>query len=183
MRPQRLIPILSALLLSVPAAAQHEGHSHPAGDEELGNVHFSVSCNEAAQKQFNRAVAMLHSFWYEESQKTFAEVLAADPRCGMAWWGVAMTQYHPIWYPPTAAELAKGRDAVARARSVGAATEREKAYIEAIGVFYDGSDTTDHKTRAAAYEKAMGEVSRRYPEDLEAVAFHAVALLWTLSVA
>ncbi len=182
MRIQGTVSLLAALLFAAPAAAQHEGHDHSAGDQELGNVHFSVSCNEAAQKQFNRAAAMLHSFWYEESEKAFLDVANADPRCGMAWWGVAMSQYHPIWYPPSPAELGKGRDAVAKARAAGAPTDREKAYIEAIGVFYDGSDATPHKTRAAAYEKAMGEVSRRNPQDLEAAAFHAVALLWTLAV-
>jgi tetratricopeptide (TPR) repeat protein len=182
MRLRGALVLLGGLLLAPTARAQHEGHSHSGGEGELGVVHFPVSCNEAARKQFRRAVAMLHSFWYEESEKAFREVAAADPRCGMAWWGVAMTQYHPIWYPPTPAELAAGRDAVAKARAIGAPTGREKAYIEAIGVFYDGSEGTPHKTRAAAYEKAMGQVAAGNPDDLEAAAFHAVALLWTLSV-
>ncbi|HEY7369032.1 MAG TPA: hypothetical protein VIA29_04030 [Thermoanaerobaculia bacterium] len=182
MRVGRALVLIGGLLLASPLGAQHEGHSHAGGEAELGVVHFPVSCSEAARKQFNRAVAMLHSFWYEESEKAFRQVAAADPRCGMAWWGVAMTQYHPIWYPPTPAELAAGGDAVAKARAAGAPTEREKAYIEAIGVFYDGSEGVPHKTRAAAYEKAMGQLSDKYPDDLEAAAFHAVALLWTLSV-
>src|SRR5262245_17675167 len=183
MKPRELLSFFGLLLLSASAAAQHEHHGHSEADTaELGRVDFPVSCSEEARRQFDRATAMLHSFWYEESEKAFRQVALIDPRCGMAWWGVAMTQYHPIWYPPTPAELAKGRDAVARARTVGAGTEREKAYIEAIGVFYDGSDQAPHRQRAAAYEKAMGELSRRNPEDLEAAAFHAVALLWTLSV-
>jgi tetratricopeptide (TPR) repeat protein len=183
MKNRAFLAFSAGLLLSVSAAAQHEGHTHTDADQgELGKVSFPVSCSEAAQKEFNRAAAMLHSFWYEESEKTFRQVAAADPQCAMAWWGVAMTQYHPIWYPPTPAELAKGREAVAKAKSIGGATEREKAYIAAIAVFYDASETLDHKTRATAYEKAMEEVSRRFPDDREASAFYAVALLWTLSV-
>ena len=100
----------------------------------------------------------------------------------MAVWGVAMSLYHPIWYPPSPAELAKGREAVAAAKSIGGATDREKAYIAAIEVFYKDSDRLDHKTRATAYEKAMEGLFRAYPQDHEAAAFYAVALLWTLSV-
>ena len=172
-----------ALLLSATAAAQHEGHSHQTGEEqELGRVSFPVSCNEAAQAEFARGVAMLHSFWYEEAEKAFRKTAAADPRCAMAYWGIAMSLYHPIWYPPGAAELAGGREAVAKAKSIGGATDREKAYIAAIEVFYRDSDRLDHKTRAIAYEKAMEAVTHAYPEDHEAAAFYAVALLWTLSV-
>ncbi len=175
--------VVVAMLLSSVALAQHEGHSHSAGgQDELGQVHFPVSCNEAAQGEIQRAVAMLHSFWYEEAERTFARAAAADPGCAMAYWGIAMSQYHPIWYAPTPAELEKGKDAVAKAKAIGGRTGREKAYIAAIEMFYRDSDRLDHKTRAMAYEKAMEEVYRAYPEDREAAAFYAVALLWTLSV-
>src|SRR5216683_793797 len=112
---------------------------------------LAVYCNPQTQKQFNRAVAWLHSFEYEEAEKAFTEVTVTDPRCGMAYWGIAMSNYHPIWAPPTAAELQKGWSAVEKARVAGAQTQRERDYIAAIEVFYKDSDKRDHKTRTFAY--------------------------------
>ena len=177
---------LCAALLPFPSAvlvAQHEEHAHgPDEMAEVGRVHFATSCSPAAQKEFDRAVATLHSFWYEEAEKTFRAVAASDPRCAMAWWGVAMSAYHPIWYPPTPADLAKGREALAKARAIGGGSEREKAYLSALEVFYADSERVDHRTRATAYERAMEQVAERYPEDREASVFYALALLWTLAV-
>ena len=88
------------------AVAQHEQHEHPAGEpENLGKVNFPVSCDPSVQPQFNRAVAMLHSFWYEKAIEEFAAVAKKDPACGMAYWGIAMTLYHPIWEAPGPADL------------------------------------------------------------------------------
>ena len=95
----------------VPRAQEPEQHKHDMG-EKLGVVNFTVSCNSAAQQQFNRAVALLHSFWYEEAAKAFFEVTKTDPKCGMGYWGIAMSFYHPVWSPPVAAELRNGSAAV-----------------------------------------------------------------------
>ena len=103
------------------AAGQHEHDP----SEMLGRVNFPVSCTPKAQRQFNHAVAWLHSFEYEEAEKAFAEVTATDPRCAMGYWGVAMSSYHPLWAPPNAAELKKGWSAIERAKSIGARTRRE----------------------------------------------------------
>jgi tetratricopeptide (TPR) repeat protein len=154
---------------------QHD-HQHDAA-EKIGRVDFPVSCSEAANKQFNRAVAWLHSFEYEEAERAFTAVTVADPRCGMAYWGIAMSNYHPIWAPPTPAELKKGVAAVERAQSAGAQTERERDYIAAIEVFYKDSDKVDHRTRALAYSEAMEKVYRRYPKDREAAVFYALTLI------
>ena len=176
------IPIVTAVFLAARLRAADEGstHSHEASpSENFGSVEFSVSCSPGAQEQFQRSVAILHSFGYELAEESFRAVAKADPSCAMAWWGVAMSRYHPIWYPPAAEDLAVGREAVARARALGGATPREKAYIAAIGAFYDESDRVDHKTRAARYETAMESLSKEYPADREGSAFYALALLST----
>jgi hypothetical protein len=162
-----------------PAVAQHE-HEHPAGDpSKLGKVNFPISCDPAVQPQFSSAVAMLHSFWYEKASDTFARVAEKDPACGMAYWGIAMTYYHPIWEAPGPTDLKAGVAAVEKARSAGAKTQRERDYIGAIETFYVDSDKVDHRIRALAYEKAMEQLQARYPDDREAAVFYALALLAT----
>jgi hypothetical protein len=139
-------------------------------------VKFEVSCNAAAQLEFNRAVAMLHSFFYPEAGRTFTKVTEIDPACGMGHWGVAMSWWYPLWYPPTKEALAQGAAAAAKARAVAPKTERELDYIAAIGMFYRDLDKLDHKSRALAFETAMERVYRRYPGDREAAAFYGLAL-------
>jgi tetratricopeptide (TPR) repeat protein len=163
---------------SVSRAQEPEQHKHDMG-ERLGVVNFTVSCNSAAQQQFNRAVALLHSFWYEEAAKAFVEVTKTDPKCGMGYWGIAMSFYHPVWSPPIAAELRNGSAAVQAANVIGAQTPRERDYIAAIAAFYQDADKFDHRTRALAYEKAMEQLHLRYPKDDEAAVFYALALLGT----
>jgi hypothetical protein len=122
---RRFKQVLCSTLLGLLCAAvvkTQEAHQH---QHELGKVNFTISCSVSAQKQFNRAVAWLHSFEYEEAEKAFTDVAVTDPRCGMAHWGIAMSNYHPIWGPPSVAELKKGLNAIEKAKSVGARTERE----------------------------------------------------------
>ena len=160
----------ACLTILLPAVTQHQ---HPAGNpEKLGAVDFSISCNSAVQSQFNRAVAMLHSFWYEKANEAFAAVAREDPTCGMAYWGIALTHIR-------AAELKEGWAATQKAKAVGAKTDREKAYIAAIESFFKDFDKLDYYTRALAYEKAMEQLHLRYPEDHEAALFYALALLRT----
>ena len=138
--------IIGFLCASALGAREVHEHQHDSS-EKLGRVNFPVSCSAAAQQQFNRAVALLHSFWYEEAEKVFTEVTVTDPSCAMGYWGVAMSNYHPVWAPPTPEELEKGSAAVKKAKSTGAKTERERDYIAAIEAFYKGSDKLDHRTR------------------------------------
>ena len=154
-----------------PARAQeaHE-HQHEHSDK-VGRVSFPVSCNAQARRQFNHAVAWLHSFEYEQAEKVFNEVTVIDPRCGMGYWGVAMSNYHPIWAPPNAAELKKGWEAVERAKSVGARTQRERDYIAAIEIFYKYSDKLDHRSCTHSYSEAMEQLQCLYPADREAGLF------------
>src|SRR6185295_18649175 len=142
-------------LALLPAAAQETHEHHHAEAEELGRVHFAVTCRPEVQPAFDRSVALLHSFGYELARGAFAEVAEKDPACGMARWGVAMTYYHPIWAPPTPAEFAAGRTAAEEAAKLGARSEREQGYVAAIGAFYRNSDKLDHRTRALAYKAAM----------------------------
>jgi tetratricopeptide (TPR) repeat protein len=157
--------------------AQHE---HPAGDTaKLGKVTFPVSCAPSVQQRFNSAVAMLHSFWYEKANETFTAVAEQDPTCGMAYWGIAMTYYHPLWQPPWSADLKAGNTSVEKAKLVGAKTPREREYIAAVEAFYKDSGKIDHASRALAYERAMEQVQAHNPDDHEAAIFHALALLAT----
>lgn len=173
-----------ALALAAPAAspddAQDHQHHH-ALPEKLGRVDFKTSCHPDVQAAFARSVALLHSFWYDEAEKGFGAVAIADPSCAMAYWGMAMSLYHPLWAPPTPAEIARGKAAAAKALAAEAKTDREKGYVAAIAAFFNDADAADHKTRAGAYAAAMEGLSARYPEDREAAIFYALALLGTAS--
>ncbi len=146
--------------------------------DKLGQVHFPVSCSAEAQKEFDRAVTLLHNFWFSESDKAFATVADVDPGCAMAYWGIAMGQrLNPISNVPNVAALKKGWAAVGKAKSTGAKTERERDYIGAVEAFYKDSDKIDLQSRSLAYERAMEQLYLRYPEDREAAIFYALALL------
>lgn len=130
MRPiQSLLFAVAVALFFAATALAHEG------GEKLGQVHFPVSCNQEAQRQFDRALALLHSFWYAEAVKGFAAVTETDPACAMGYWGIAMSVWYPLWQPPSEAMLKKGAAAVEQAKTVGGKTEREQQYIAAIEMF------------------------------------------------
>lgn len=162
-------------------SAQSVGRSDSGADDGVGEVDFPISCAAESQKPFNRAVWTLHSFWYPEALKAFTDIAAKDPGCAMAYWGVAMSHWYPLWYPPNAAALKAGSEAVEKALAASPKTDREKDYIAAIAAFYRDSDKLDHRTRALAYEKAMEQVYLRYPEDQEGAVFYALALNATAS--
>lgn len=174
---------LLVLVLLTPLTLFAQGHSHDGHDHgtlDLGNIgkaRLETSCTEAARTEIDRGVTLIHSFWYAEAEKSFRRAAASDPDCGMAWWGVAMSNLHPIWAPPTPDELKMGREAAERAMKTGAKTDREKAFIAAIATFYSDADKLDHRTRMVAYEKAMAAVARDYAEDREAAILHALSLL------
>ena len=167
--------LLAAAL--VPFTLLAQDHEHQVDLGNIGKAHLATSCNEAAQKEFDRGVALIHSFWYAEAEKSFRRAADADPKCGMAWWGVAMSNLHPIWAPPTANELKTGAVAAAEATAASAKTDRERAFIAAINAYYTDSDKLDHRTRMAAYEKAMDGVAAANPNDHEAAIFHALSIL------
>ena len=173
--------LIAALLLvctGISNAQSPHMHRHEPG-EKLGRVSFKVSCSPASRAQFNRAVAWLHSFEYEEAEKTFGEVARTDPQCGMAYWGIGMSNYHPLWAAPTPAEFKRGSEAINKAKEVGARTPREKAFIDALDAFYHDADKLDHRTRVFAYHEAMKKVYQANPSDREAGVFYALTLIAT----
>jgi hypothetical protein len=155
-----------------------EGHHHEEiTADQLGSVHFPVSCDASVQKPFEKGVALLHSFWYEEAEKAFQEIAKEDSNCAMAYWGLAMSKWHQLWNKPDAATIKEGLAAVKKAQSLKPKTAREKAYVAAISAFYRKSPKLDHQARATAYSNAMEKVYRDYPDDHEAAAFYALSLL------
>jgi tetratricopeptide (TPR) repeat protein len=143
---------------------------------DFGAVNFAVAGNADIKKEFNQAIAILHSFEYGEAEKAFANVIEKDPSCAMAYWGVAMSNFHPLWEPPKEIELKKGARALEIAQSINDKTSKESDYINALAVFYKDWQNVDHKTRCKNYEHAMARLYQKYPEDKEAAIFYALSL-------
>jgi hypothetical protein len=160
-----------AVLLAPPPAA-----SAQAAGEEFGTVDFPTSCKPAVQADFNRSVAILHSFWYERARTEFEKVAASDPACAIAQWGIAMTYWHPLWGPPDKDALEKGTVAARKAESLNAKSEREREYIAAINAYYHDWQKYNPHERAVAYSQAMEKVYTDYPKDVEADCFYALSL-------
>ena len=178
------IRLLLCLMLGVwcisPAFAlddEMQGHHHHDANEKLGTVSFPITCAPGSQKDFERGVALLHSFGYEEAEEQFTEVTKKDPGCAMAHWGVAMSLFHEIWERPEDSTLKRGHDEIEAAQKIGAKTDRERAYISALGLFYSDPSKDHYLRQAKAYSDAMAKVYQQNPQDLEAGAFYALSLL------
>lgn len=175
------VVVACSLLVSFARVAVAQGHHHAAASTEhgLGTVHFATSCNPAVAPRLDSAMALLHSFEFGASLRTFAEVAAADSSCAMAQWGIAMSR----WSNPMAqgarapAQLAQGRRAAdAAARLAAGATEREQLYAAAVGELYKDYERVDQGTRVLGYERAMADLVARQPADTEAKILYAIAL-------
>jgi hypothetical protein len=161
---------LLATALATTASAQQLG-------QELGQVSFKTSCTAAAQEKFDRGLAMVHSFFYPDSIQAFTEAAAADPQCAIAYWGIAFSHRpNPLILPLPAAALKNGLEAVQKGKAIGAKTERERDWLAAIELYYKDYDKVDQTTRGLAYERAMEQLVRKYPDDSEAPVIHALAL-------
>src|SRR5580698_9498601 len=172
--------MLFSLFFALTAVADddHRHHHEDLTAAQLGTVTFPVSCDPAVQKAFERGVALLHSFWYEEAEKEFVQISAQAPNCALAHWGVAMSLWHQLWNQPDKKVIARGLDEVHQAKTTdGPTTPREQAYIAAISAFYSDSKKLDHDARAKAYSDAMKKVYETYPDDHEAAVFYALSLL------
>jgi tetratricopeptide (TPR) repeat protein len=146
------------------------------GSGQFGQVDFGLSCEEKVRADFNLATSLLHSFEYAEAEKVFAKVIDGDPECIMAYWGAAMSNFHPLWAPPTNDELTKGSKTVALARKLDTNKGREAQYLEAIAAIFDNWEKLDHKTRLGKFVTATEAVYNQNPEDKEAAIFYALAL-------
>src|SRR5262247_1911258 len=145
--------------------------------EKLGKVFFKTSCTPPAQQEFERALAMLHSFYFPETVKAFTKVTEIDPGCAIAYWGLAVsTRPNPLVGPFDAATLKRGLDAVEKGKAIGAKTARERDWLSAIEAFYKDFDKVDQETRTRNYAKAMEALAKKYPNDVEAKIFYALAL-------
>src|SRR5258708_7482005 len=173
-----------ALLISVLFTSSYlladEGHHHSMTAEELGTVHFQTSCSPKVEADFNLGVALLHSFWYEEAEKTFRKVAREDRKCAMANWGIAMSRYHQLWDYPDEKRLTEDDALLTNAEALKA-TPREQEYIHGVDVYFgkarQGKTDYDQAARATAYSEAMEQVALHHPDDREAVVFYALSLL------
>jgi hypothetical protein len=160
----------AGLSVSYPAFGQDES------DQRFGTVHFATSCNETAQRRFDRGMRYQHSFWYQSSKEIFEDVLKADAECAIAYWGIALSLLYNPHAPPPASSLPLGLAAIQKGKAVGAKTQRERDYIDALSVMYVDYDKVVHRERVQAYLKAMETLAGRYPDDDEAQILYAIAL-------
>ncbi len=166
------------LLTLVASSGRVQEHQRTVIGEKLGTVHFATSCKVVAQEEFNRAVALLHSFQFSRAIDGFNAVLGEDSTCGIAYWGIALSDWSNPFAPGAKekSQLQAGRDNAERGRTVGAKTERERAYVAAVGKLYNDFESTQQQTRLIAYRDAMEEVATKYPDDHEAQIFYALAV-------
>jgi Tfp pilus assembly protein PilF len=168
----RVVTALAAASISVAQVAL----AQDAAEEQFGKVHFSTSCNDLAQRRFDRAMRYQHSFWYRPAKEIFEEALKADPECGIAYWGIALSLLLNPHVPPPKDNLALGLSNVEKAKSAGAKTQRERDYVDALLSFYADHDKVPHGQRVQAYLKAMEGLAGRYPDDDEAQIGYAIML-------
>lgn len=172
----RLYSLLCLVLLLSPTVAQNT-HDHGV-PEKLGTVSFPISCHPAVQQEFDRAVALLHSFAYSAAERTFQSVAAQDPHCAMAHWGAALTHYHQLWDPPLPAPAASLlQQEITLAVQIGGGSKREAAFIDAAALLVKDAENVPFATRAQAYENAMRELAAANPGDTESQVFFALALV------
>src|SRR6266851_3353708 len=175
--------ILLTLLFIFPFSSAQETHSHGA-PEKLGKVSFPISCTPAVQEQFDRGVALLHSFAYTAAEDAFQGVAELDPQCAMAHWGMAMAYFQQLWDPPIVpATISTAQKEIQQAQQIGAGSERERQFISALGLLYKDAATVPYRTRALNYEHAMSDLASENRKDDEAQVFYALALLANASPA
>jgi hypothetical protein len=168
--------LAAAFAATLIAATAQPVSAQENAEQRLGTVHFETSCNETAQRRFDRGMRYQHSFWYRASKEIFEDTLKADPECAIAYWGIAQSLLlNPFGVPP-ANNLAQGLAALEKAKAIGAKTPRENEFIAALAAFYTDYDKVDHRTRVARYVAAMEKVAQHYPQDDEAQIYYALAL-------
>jgi len=174
---QRKAILLFLLLSGASLVVAQAQQPKTVPNEKLGTVDFPVSCGPTQQAAFNRGVALLHDFWYDRAEEQFKAIAAADPTCAMAYWGEAMSTWHQIWDRPKQATLQRGFELVQRGQKVGAKTQRERDYLNALAQFYKNYQKASFETRVDAYSNAMAKLYEKYPQDHDAAAFYALSLL------
>ncbi len=159
------------------AGAQEHTHAN-ATQDRLGTVHFETSCNAPAQTEFDRAVALLHSFEFSRAIAGFNTALKLDETCAIAYWGIALSQ----WSNPFAVglkdktQLQAGRASSQLGTKVSAKTDRERAYLAAVAALYENFENTPQRSRLLAYRDSMARLASKYPADTEAQIFYALSI-------
>ena len=172
----RGLPLAVALACAAWFGAAAPSVAQDDSEQRLGKVHFPTSCNETAQRRFDRAMRYQHSFWYAASQEIYQDTLKADPDCAIAYWGIALSLLSNPHIAVPAPNLPPGLAAIEKAKAMGAKTPRERDYIDALSVMYVDYDKIPHQARVQSYVKAMEALAARYPDDDEAQIFYAIAL-------
>lgn len=171
--------IISLFMFKAGSGYAQTGSLNTSAEKSLGEVDFAISCSTGAQNEFNKSLALLHNMMYSQAEKGFEALAELDPDCAMAYWGISMTLFHPLWAPPNNDELQRGLAAVQKAAALKPPTGREMGYIRAAGAFYKDWESVDHATRISAWEKNQNELFKANPEDIDAGAFYALAHLAT----
>ena len=175
-----LLAMVAASSVAMGEAAAQEAGAHRHGSGQLGRVSFPVSCTPEAQRRFEHAMAVLHSFWWEEGERAFNAVLDADSTCAMAYWGQALNAWgNPFAGGPSGATLSRGAEAASRASTHSASTPRERGFIAAASALYRNSAGSSNATRLQAYADTMARLYRDFPADTEVAIYHALALVAT----
>jgi tetratricopeptide (TPR) repeat protein len=173
--------LLPVLLIGCSGLWAQESHDHGA-PEKLGQVSFAISCKPSSQAEFNRGVALLHSFAYAAANTTFRKVVNEDPQCAMAHWGLVMSDFHQLWEPHLAAQILPGDTKEIEAALTMEGTKREKGYLKALSLIFLNADKEPYSARSLRYEHAMDELAGEHKDDLEAQVFYALALLSNASM-
>jgi tetratricopeptide (TPR) repeat protein len=171
------MPLTRLLLAAGLATAALAGGAAAQQDDKLGKVNFATSCDPKVQAEFDRGVAMLHSYWFTIARRTFDGILQQDPTCAIAHWGVAMDYLgNTLATTPTREEAQRAWDALEKARAAAPKTQRERDWIEALSAYFRDHDKTPIDVRLTAYNAAMEQMSQRYPDDFEVQAYYALTL-------
>ncbi len=176
---KKVVALCMCMVLAPAAAwAQADQHQHGGmAPKDIGTVNFETSCAPAVKDRFNEAVALLHSFWFQESRDIFNDVLKQDANCAMAHWGIALTYWgNPFGGQRSPQVIANGKGAIDKGLATGSPTPREKAYIDAVAILFSSNDVTNQRQRVLDYEKAMGRLSVANKGDVEARIFWALAV-------
>jgi len=180
MHPRTSLGFLLVVGASATSLAAQEHHH--TGDERLGRVVFPVSCAPEAQRRFERAMAALHSFWWEEGPHAFGAVLEADSTCAMAHWGLALNAWgNPFAGGPATDLLRRGAEEATRAAALGAPTPREQGFIAAAAALYRSYETVPAPVRLQAYSDTLARLHRDQPTDTEVAIYYALSLIATAS--
>ena len=168
--------VTATIAVAAVLAPSASGMAQEDTDQKLGTVHFATSCNETAQRRFDRAMRYQHSFWYAESKEIYEETIKADPECAIAYWGIALSLLSNPHNAIPAPNLPLGLAAIEKAKATGAKTERERDYIDALSVMYVDYDKIPHQARVQSYLKKMEALAAKYPDDDEAQIYYAITL-------